>query len=471
LKISQLSCVVAFCAVIVSLADCSGAGTSPVTNAPLNPQSGSGSSPSPIQHVVLMVQENRTFNNFFATFPGADGTTTGEAVANSNCSPPIAAGPIALTESNLDVPKDMNHSWKTGFSVAYDGSKMDGFDAVKFNGGAGPPECAAPYQYTNPSQIQAYWDMAEQYTLAEHMFTTQGSDSFTAHQDLIRGSTQIESNKSMVDLPGCSGSKCYWGCDAPPKTRTHLITSANVYVKKLGPFPCSNKFPDYGSNGYMTLRDLLDANSISWKYYVPIRSSSFGKLMNAFDLVYPVRYGPEWGTNVTWPETNIFNDISNGTLPEMSWVIPEENNSDHPGTSQDNGPQWVASVVNAIGESPYWNTTAIIIVWDDWGGFYDNKAPPVKDYGGLGLRVPAIIVSPYARAGYISPTQYEFGSILKYIEGNWNLGSLGTTDSRATSILDCFNYGQKPIPFSPIPSSFGKSRFLREKPTNRLQSD
>jgi phospholipase C len=468
MRTSGLSCVVALCTALLALADCNGAGVSPAGNgSAMNVRSNSASSPSPIAHVVLVVQENRTFNDFFATFPGGDGTTTGMTVANSNCSPPISGGSIALTKSPLLVRKDMNHSWKTGYTVAYDKGKLDAFDNVRFDGGAGTPECYAPYQYTDPSQIQPYWTMAQQYTLLEHMFATQGSDSFTAHQDIIRGGTEVETNKGMIDLPGCSGSKCIWGCDAPPKTRTHLITNTNKWVSKLGPFPCSDKF----SLSYPTLRDLLDAKSISWKYYVPPQSSAFGKLMNAFDLVYNVRYGSEWGTNVTWPETNIFNDITGGTLPAVSWVIPEENSSDHPGTSQDNGPSWVASVVNAIGESGYWNSTAIIVVWDDWGGFYDNLEPATENYGGLGLRVPAILISPYARPAYISTTQYEFGSILKYIENNWNLGSLGTSDQRATSIIDSFNYSQTPIPFQPIPSSHDKSFFLHEKPTNQLDHD
>jgi phospholipase C len=123
----------------------------------------------------------------------------------------------------------------------------------------------------------------------------------------------------------------------------------------------------------------------------------------------------------------------------------------------------VASVVNAIGESSYWNSTAIIIVWDDWGGLYDNLSPQQLGYGGLGFRVPAIIVSPYAKPGYISQTDYEFGSIIKYIEQNWNLGSLGTTDQRAKSIIDSFDYSQNPIPFSTIPSLRTKSYFLHRK--------
>ncbi len=456
-------------AAAVLLAACNGGGTTPF-NVPLTSKGDSGSPSSPIQHVVIVVQENRTFNDFFATFPGADGTTTGKVVKNMNCKPKIRRNTtIALKKSPLLDPQDMNHSYRTGYSVAYDGGKMNAFDLVVSNGGKGVAECTVPYQYTDPMQIQPYWQMAEQYTLAEHMFSTQGSDSFTAHQDLIAGDTVVQPNRAMVDLPGCSVG-CMWGCDAPPGARTHLITAGNQYLRKtFGPFPCTTKF----KTKYSTLRDLLDAHQVSWKYYVPPcgepcggkGSTNFGRLMNAFDVIWPVRNGPEWGTNVAWPETTMFNDISSNALPAVSWVVPIENNSDHPATSKDDGPSWVASIVNAVGESQYWGSTAIVVVWDDWGGFYDNYAPPIKDYGGLGFRVPAIIISPYARAGFISTTQYEFGSILRYIEDNFNLGRLGppSSDKRATSILDCFDYTQRPIKFKAIESSHDKAYFLRQK--------
>jgi|HubBroStandDraft_4_1064222.scaffolds.fasta_scaffold00022_57 phospholipase C len=467
LRISALTCAFAIFAASILLAACNGGVGSPLASTPQRPQSGTGSS-SPIEHIVIIVQENRTFNDFFATFPGADGTTTGKVVKNMSCKPKIRhAGTVALTKSNLLDPQDMNHSYKTGYSIAYDGGKMDAFDLVDFNAGKGGPECLTPYQYTDPMQIQPYWQMATQYTLAEHMFSTQGSDSFTAHQDLIAGDTVVEPNRAMVDFPGCSVG-CILGCDAPPGVRTHLITAGNHYLRTLGPAPCTKDF----ETKYRTLRDLLDAHEVSWKYYVPpcgkpchAESTSFGKLMNAFDVIWAVRNGPEWGTNVVWPETTIFGDISSNGLPAVSWVIPIENNSDHPGASQDNGPAWVASVVNAIGESSYWGSTAIVVLWDDWGGFYDNYAPPIKDYGGLGFRVPAIVISPYARAGYISPTQYEFGSILRYVEDNFNLGTLGppSTDKRAASIIDCFDYSQYPIKFKPITASHSKAYFLRQK--------
>jgi phospholipase C len=420
----------------------------------------SHSSSSPIQHVVLLIQENRSFNDFFAGYPNADGTTTGQAVTNKNCSPPIYGGPIALAKAPLILTKDLNHTWRSGYSVAYDGGKMDSFDNIRFSTGAGPYECSYPYMYTDPSQITPYWTLASQYTLAEHMFTTIGSDSFTAHQDLIRGGTIVEPNKAMVDDPTCGD--CWWGCNASPGTFTHLITSGNKWVQ-VGPKPCTTDF----KSSYKTLRDLLDAKSVSWKYYVPPSDEIFGKLLSAFDVIAPVRYGPEWNTNIITPETKILDDVSDDDLAAVSWVVPEAGNSDHPyteinGKFVDNGPEWIATVVNAIGQSSYWDSTAIIIVWDDWGGIYDNEGGVLGKYAGPGERVPALIVSPYARAGYISKTTYQFGSILKYIEQNWSLGSLGTTDKTSASIIDCFDYKQTPIKFKKIASSLGKSYFMHE---------
>jgi phospholipase C len=121
--------------------------------------------------------------------------------------------------------------------------------------------------------------------------------------------------------------------------------------------------------------------------------------------------------------------------------------------------------VNAIGQSSAWNSTAIVIVWDDWGGFYDNINPKQYGYGSLGFRVPALIVSPYAKPGYISTTNYEFGSILKFIEDNWGLGSLGTSDARATSIADSFNFGQRPRKFKTISAKYPESYFQRRPPS------
>jgi len=460
-----IALVVAF-----AMVACSGVST----NAPLQamPQSAPPQNPHIsshyIKHVIVMIQENRSFDNFFARFPGADGTKTGEMKVGSGDKL------VKLTEASLVDECDFGHSYK-GFEEDYDGGKMDGFNlegggSVKCPGKAG----IAPYQYVNPNDIGPYWDIAKTYVLGDHMFQTQGSGSYTAHQDLIRGATTIDKDQttSLVDFP----SSVPWGCDAQkPSTVTSLLVWSGTsleYQYNKGPFPCTNKFPALGKY-YATLRDLLDAKQVTWKYYSPAVIGNVGKYWNAFDTVAAVRYGPEWGTNVTMSATDIFDDISGGTLPSVAWLIPDNTNSDHPGGGSDTGPSWVASVVNAIGQSAYWKSTAVIVVWDDWGGFYDHVPPPLVDHwGGLGFRVPLLLVSAYAREtngapGYVEHQQYEFGSILKFIENNWNLGSLGTTDVRATSIVDCFDFTQPARSFVAIPSKYSAQFFRHQRPSNK----
>jgi phospholipase C len=416
-------------------------------------------SPSPIQHVIVIIQENRAFDDFFSTFPNANGTTQGLMKTSSGDQY------VPLQEANLNSTCDYTHSYHS-FLKAYDGGKMDGFN---LEGGSGHGNCknktTGMYQYVNPQQIAPYWDMAMQYVLADNMFQTQGSGSFTAHQDLIAGSTIIDpaKTKSLVDIP----THIPWGCDAPPGTLTSVLryigSGELMYKHHQGPFPCLT---------YETMRDLLDAQSVSWRYYSPPVEGASGSEWNAFDAIKAVRYGPEWGVNVTDSDTQIFTDITAGQLQAVSWVIPDGSDSDHPAQKGgDNGPSWVASVVNAVGQSSYWSTSAIIVVWDDWGGFYDHVPPPFQDnWGGLGFRVPMIVISPYAKTvtskNYVSHTQYEFGSILKFIEGTFGLGSLGTTDERANSIVDSFDFTQQPRSFSVIPSKHNQTYFIHRGPTH-----
>ncbi len=456
---------------LVSCANTPTGGDAAVPQGVSRASSGSGS--NYIQHIVVIVQENRSFDDFFSTFPGADGTTFGCMKVPSQMSSVRRSRPLSssgclsgdeyvpLSEVNLNERCDFGHGYQ-GFLKSYDGGKMDGFGLTGY---ACHGDVTAAYQYVNPYQIGPYWFMAEQYVLGDHMFQTQGSGSFTAHQDLIAGATIINKKKtlSIVNLP----TNNPWGCDAPAGTKTDLLKSrGSQLILKLdkGPFPCFT---------YATLRDLLDAKYVSWKYYSPPVVGGEGKLWNAFDAIKAVRYGSEWGVNVTNSDTQIFSDIEYGQLPAVSWVIPDRQNSDHPDSpSGDDGPSWVASIVNALGESSYWPTTAIVVVWDDWGGFYDHVPPPFFDqWGGLGFRVPMLVVSPYAREtypsepGYISHTQYEFGSLLKFIEQTFSLGSLGTTDQRATSIVDCFDFTQPPRTFTQIPSSHSKSFFMHQRPS------
>ena len=315
---------------------------------------------------MLIVQENRSFDNLFATYPGADGATSGKIHTGKT---------IALKMRNLAGAYDINHDWKT-FSLEYDRAKMDGFDLCKIGGQI--TKCGTyAYQYVDPSQIQPYWMLAQQYVLADHMFQTQGSGSFTAHQDLIAGTTAINATQSIIDYPS---EWTVWGCDAPNNPSNPTVTSLMDYNQDFlyhqGPFPCFT----YPTG---TLADLLDKKGVSWKYYAPPYTPSnpnAGTLWNAFAAIDAVRHGPDWA-NISTPETNILNDVSNERLPALSWVIPDQPDSDHPNgpNAPDDGPSWVAQVVNAIGTSNYWNSTAIVVLWDDWGGFYDNVSPPPLD--------------------------------------------------------------------------------------------
>ena len=390
--------------------------------------------------MVIIVQENRTFDNLFATFPNADGTTVGKT----------HDGTMRLRKANLESTVSPNNGypfWKHDCN----GGKMNGFDTQPI----GTTPGSYVYQYVDPAQIQPYWDLAKQYVLSDHTFQTQGSGSFTAHQDLIRGGTEIGGSQSLIDFPNAQP----WGCDAPAETKTSLISIANQYEYLQGPYPCLS---------YETLRDLLDNAGVSWRYYTPATGSFSGNLWNAFEAIKAVRQGSEWTTNVASPETQIFTDMRHGQLASVSWVIPDFQNSDHPGDNSDTGPSWVAQVVNAIGESPLWNTTAIIVLWDDWGGWYDHVAPPGKrSYGGLGFRVPLIAVSPFAKDGYVSHDQYEEGSIVRFIEDNWKLGSLGTTDQRAADFVsDFFDFTQSARKYVPIQTPYSRSYLLHRPPSN-----
>jgi len=445
-----------------------------------------GSSGStPIKHVIVVIQENRSFDNLFATFPGADGATSGQAEAMPT---PIATscrrkGQPVITQTttvpltkvslvgagfknNFGEDNDLDHIYG-GYRVELDGGNLDGFDLMFFgaDGSGAQAECTYAYQYVNPSDIKPYWDIAKQYVLADAMFDTQGSSSFTGHQDLIAGGTAVNygGDNSLIDNP----YNMPWGCDAPPGTVTTLITTNGKYMPGGGPFPCLT---------YGTIRDQLDAKKISWKYYTVGSNKGGAGIWSAFDAIKAVRNGSEWKSNVTTNPNVFFNDIKKGKLPAVSWITPDAFNSDHPAeylkvsgknVPQDNGPSWVASVVNAIGTSKYWKSSAIVILWDDPGGFYDHAKPAFYDsQGGLGFRIPMLIVSPYVTA-HVEHTQYESASVLKFIQDTWGLGTLpgATPDARAASLGNAFDFSQSPRPFHRIKSQYSESFFLKQQPS------
>ena len=185
-----------------------------------------------------------------------------------------------------------------------------------------------------------------------------------------------------------------WGCDAPPGTTVATIDASGEHHD--GMFPCVTM---------ASIADELDAKAISWRYYAPSLvqgGGDYGANWSAFSAInniYQGGHGPDWVNNVISPETQILSDLASGNQARVTWVVPSLNNSDHPGDGIDNGPQWVASIVNAVESGANWKDTAIFVVWDDWGGWYDHVAPKIIDYQSLGFRVPLIAISPYAKKG------------------------------------------------------------------------
>jgi phospholipase C len=435
-----------------------------------------GPAPSPIpqiQHVVIMMQENRSFNTMFAGFPGATTAMSGP------CEPGHFEGtrwcqtgrvrlhPVKLESDNIGGGgKDIDHSHKA-FEIECNANasgvcQNNGFDKIDFGeGGGGAPAKTYPYAYVDRSETKAYWDFAKRYALADEMFFTDTASSFISHQLILSGTVRLDAKESLTDQPDAMP----WGCDAPPGTTTPILKTDGSEPQN-GPFPC---FTQYG-----TIADLLDRANVSWKFYVENYAYNLphydfsGAVWNGYDAIKKVRHGPDW-KNISIPNTNVLADLKQGTLPAVSWVIPKLYASDHPASGCNHGPNWVTRVVNAIGESKYWNSTAIVLVWDDWGGWYDPVPPPQINYTSLGFRVPMIVISPWARPNTVVHTEYNFGSILKFVEQTFGLGSLHTTDESANSMLDVFDFMQKPAAYvnEPLPSkrscpSFGHDPTAQE---------
>jgi phospholipase C len=228
-----------------------------------------------------------------------------------------------------------------------------------------------------------------------------------------------------------------------------VMTPQGSEPKSLRTFPCFER---------QSIMNEMDTAGVTWKYY---QATPGAGLWNAVDAIKSIWSNKsEMAANVISPPTKVLTDIANGQLAQVVWVTPTKAASDHPKENNGSGPSWVASVVNAIGGSKYWNSTAIFIVWDDWGGFYDHVTPTIYNSYELGFRVPMIVVSPYAKPGYISHTQHEFGSILKFTEETFGLPSLGTTDARADNLADCFTFTGKPRRFRRIHTKYPASYFF-----------
>lgn len=404
---------------------------------------------SPIKHIVVIVQENRSFENMFAGWAGADAPLVGYGTTSHG-----KRFRVHLREIRYSEDHDICHVWQDAIT-AWNNGKMDGFNREHSGVAGACNESLAgtfPYSYMNHEEIKPYRDLASQYVLADHMFPTEFGTSFTAHQDLIAGTTEIRPGHSLVNTP----NNFPWGCDASAGTSTPLVDSHRVVDDNTNVFPCFTQYP--------TIADRLDAAHVSWRYYVQPLSAFSGQIWNPFEAIKRVRYSSAW-KNVVTPDMKALSAPSRGDLPSVTWIIPDLKWADYPVITKDWGPSWVGDLVNGIGKSQYWNSTAVVVLWDDWGGWYDNVSPPQEDYVGLAIRVPCIIISPYARKGYVSHTQYEYGSILKFIEETFNLPSLHATDDRANSIIDSLDFTQAPRSFVPIATKHPASFFLQQTPS------
>jgi phospholipase C len=431
--VKRLLGLTALLCIALMQSDCAGGGSigpSPnVTASPTLPPTN-----TPIKHIVIIVQENRTPDNLFHGLPGADIANSGQDSHGHT---------HVLTPLPLEAPLMLGHT-HDDFLIGYNGGKMNGFD-LEAQDCASPP-CA--YVYVPPAEASPYFQLAEQYTFGDRMFQTNQGPSFPAHQYLIAGTSEpsVGSNLLAAENPHAPDGNTIAGCDAPAGTLVQMIDPNGNESTQV--YPCFD---------HPTLNDLLDKNNVSWRYYAPGTSS----IWLAPNSINHLRFGADW-SKVIIPETNVLNDIANHQLAGVSWVIPDSAASDHPGDTNGSGPSWVASVVNAIGQSDYWGSTAIFIVWDDWGGFYDHVPPPnIYNSYEVGMRVPLIVVSPYAKPRHVSKVTHEFGSILHYIESDYNLGSLGFTDARADDLSDCFDYQQTPNVFHVITAPLGPRYFLR----------
>ena len=367
-----------------------------------------------IKHIVFIVKENRSFDGYFGTFKGANGATTGK----------ISTGQVITLGHSPDPPgHDMGHEW-TDNHVAVDGGLMDRFDQVRTCSVDNDMQCMSQlYQ----SDIPNYWNYARAYGLGDEMFASVESGSYPTHLALVAGS-----GLNTLDNPR-STLKAQWGCDGMGGANVAFMAPNNVISSE---FPC---FSD------TTLADLADSAGVTWKAYTALAGDS-GYIYNPFRSFSSIFYGSDWGTKVVNID-NFAKDAKAGKLPSISWVTPPSEDTDHPPESACVGENWAVQQINSVMQGPpsQWRNTVIFLTWDDFGGYYDHVPPPYRDVFGLGIRVPLIIISPWARRG-VYHTEVEFASVLRFMEETFSLPNMGGADTIANDLQDAFSYTQKALP-------------------------
>jgi phospholipase C len=382
---------------------------------------------TPIKHVVFLIKENRTFDNMFGMFPGADGATTGMDQGQER----------PLTQAPDRLPEDIKHCYECALQAWNEGA-MDGFATIS--------EWADRYAYTQyrPEDLPAYWHWAQRFVLADSFFASAQGPSFPNHLYTIAAQSGGTHENPIQDLPVLrqrhrdTGLFKAWGCDSLPDSYVPVVDSEGN-TKKVP--PCFD---------FLTEGDLLTQAEIPWAYYSATQYQN-GYLWSAYDAVRHIRQDEAYWQSHMFPVDGLLGDITDGRLPPVTWVTPRFELSDHPEYSFCHGQNWTTEVVNAIMASPLWKDTAIFITWDDYGGFYDHVPPPQVDRFGFGIRVPMLLISPYAKDGYVDHTLGEFSSVLRFIENNWGLTQLTERDRAADDFATGFDFAQAPRPPDPQP--------------------
>jgi phospholipase C len=404
---------------------------------------------APIEHVIFLVKENRSFDHYFGAYPGADGATEGGTIADCDAST-YEDGPVVdLRPAPLVLPHDLGHAFAPGL-YSINGGKMNGFNCVPLG------EDMTGYTQHSRETLPAYWAYADRFVLADRFFTSMFGPTFPEHLYTVAAQAHgIVDNKTTTDTPGNY-------CDDPTEVTKRFpiedLSRRDMRTIMRLERDITAEVPDqliriaaYWEStptciDIEVLPDLLEREGISWKYY-----ANADQWMNALQAVEHVRFGPMW-RNVRPPET-FLRDVRRGDLPAVSWLIPPEGHpNEHPGSKTNvcEGENWTVEYLNAVMRSEDWATTAIVIVWDDFGGFYDHVPPPHYDIMGLGPRTPALIISPWTvrgdnpDGGSIDSTVYEFSSVLRFIEDLHGLKPMTERDRNADPLTGAFDFQQEP---------------------------
>jgi phospholipase C len=420
-----------------------------------------------IKHVIVVMQENRSFDSYFGTYPGADGIPRKNGVPTV-CVPNPGHGCVRPYRDKADVNGGGPHG-EVNAVADVNGGKMNGFikqrDLVKATcTNPNDPVCrigSTPdvMGYHTGREIPNYWAYARNFVLADHMFEPVSSWSLPDHLYMV----------------SAWSAKC--------KNRSPMSCENNI----IGPYGVTqfdhavNKELATGQTSidlaWTDITWLLYARHVSWAYYVQsgtqpdcandsaltcrpiLQNSSTPGIWNPLPLFGDVRADHQLH-NIQGLQS-YYAAARAGTLPAVSWITPDGADSEHPPASVHQGQAYVTSIVNAAMRSPDWTSTAIFLSWDDWGGFYDHVVPPMADQNGYGLRVPSILISPYARKGYIDHQTLSSDAYLKFIEDDFlggarlNPATDGRPDRRPDvrenlpilgNITAEFNFSQPPRP-------------------------